>query len=293
MDIKKLLEEHSLSQFPAGLGGCKNNGPSYECCEYNVTVFDNKNENDFVVEFENELAKIHHGSLEETKSEILVQYYNMKVITDEQWDLKMFLSKIKTRKEKIFKNFLKDSLIDSLFYVTRSKQALKNSDPFSSCWQKCAAYFLADAISASNMKRPSPAHMLEDVRGFENNRINEKFSIINDCIGMERATPSLLSRMCKSTMGFSDMIEKNNHSKIIQAKHDYLVKNSLLSDCYFYLGYINRNNIIRIKNTLSKRQDLIHVLKVGFDIENDATKVEQQGDLLAKTATEILSNIDA
>ena len=34
--------------------------------------------------------------------------------------------------------------------------------------------------------------------------------------------------MCKSTIGFSDMVEGNDHSKIIQAKNDYFLKNSLV-----------------------------------------------------------------
>jgi hypothetical protein len=88
--------------------------------------------------------------------------------------------------------------------------------------------------------------MLENLRHFEKNKINENFSIVNDSIGIERATPSLLSRMCKSTMGFSDMVEQNDHSKIIQKKNDYFLKNSLISDCYFYLGYTNRNNQLTI-----------------------------------------------
>ena len=85
------------------------------------------------------------------------------------------------------------------------------------------------------------------------------------------------------------MVEANTHSKIIQAKHDYLVKNGLLADCYFYLDYINRNNMIKIKDALQQKPELIHVLKVGFDIENDASKVEQQANLLQKTANELLS----
>ncbi len=42
MDTKKFFEKFSLTDFPAGLGGCKNNGQSYESCEYDITIFDNK-----------------------------------------------------------------------------------------------------------------------------------------------------------------------------------------------------------------------------------------------------------
>ena len=227
--------------------------------------------------------------MSETNSNVLIQYHDLQIILDEQWELRMLLSKINEKKQEIFRDYAKSCLIDVLFCASKTKDGLENSDPFASSWVKCGAYFLADAISGFNFQRPSPTHMLEHVRALEKNRINEHFSVVNDCIGIERATPSLLSRMCKSTIGFSDMVGTNNYSKIIQKKHDYLVNNGLLADCYFYLDYINRINMIRIKDTLQQKPELIHVLKVGFDIENDATKVEQQANLLQKTANELLS----
>lgn len=289
MNVKNFLEEHSLNNFPSGLGGCRAENQSFDCCEYDLTIFDNQKESDSITEYEDELVKIHHGSLSETNSNVLIQYHNMQIILDEQWELRMLLSKINEKKEEIFKDYAKSCLIDVLFCASKTKDGLQNNDPFASSWVKCGAYFLADAIYGFNLQRPSPTHMLENIRKLGKNRINENFSVVNDCIGIERATPSLLSRMCKSTIGFSDMVEKNNHSKIIQRKYDYLVKNGLLSDCYFYLDYINRNNMIKIKDTLQQKPELIHVLKVGFDIENDTSKVEQQADLLQKTANEMLS----
>jgi len=291
VNIKNFLEKYSLTNSPVGLGGCKNSGHSHECCEYNITIFDGTQQEDSVMEFENEFVKIHHASINENNSNILTQFHGMKTILDEQWELQMLLSKIKESREKIFNDYAKNCLFDSLFCLTKSENGLKSSDPFASSWQKCAAYFIADAISVLNLTRPSPAHMLDYVRDFKKNRINEKFSVINDCIGIERATPSLLLRMCKSTIGFSDTIEKNNHSKIIQAKYDYLVQNSLLSDCYFYLGYINRNNILKIKDNIHRKPELIHILKVGFDIENDSIKVEQNLRLLRKAANELINSI--
>jgi hypothetical protein len=215
----------------------------------------------------------------------------LEILNDEQWELRIFLSKIKEKKEKIFKTYAKSCLIDAAVCATKTKDGLKNSDPFASSWIKCSAFFIADAISILNSKRPSPAHMLENLRHFEKNKINENFSIVNDSIGIERATPSLLSRMCKSTMGFSDMVEQNDHSKIIQKKNDYFLKNSLISDCYFYLGYTNRNNFIKIKDILHEKPELIHVLKVAFDVDNDQVKIGQQADVLHKTANDMITLI--
>ena len=291
MDYKKILEDFSLTKFPVALGGCRKEGNNFGCCEYNITVFDEKNEKDRIIEVGNEFVKIHHGSLEESRHEILAQYDNLEILNDEQWELRIFLSKIKEKKEKIFKTYAKSCLIDAAVCATKTKDGLKNSDLFASSWIKCSAFFIADAISILNSKRPSPAHMLENLRHFEKNKINENFSIVNDSIGIERATPSLLSRMCKSTMGFSDMVEQNDHSKIIQKKNDYFLKNSLISDCYFYLGYTNRNNFIKIKDILHQKPELIHVLKVAFDVDNDQVKIGQQADVLHKTANDMITLI--
>ena len=96
--------------------------------------------------------------------------------------------------------------------ITKTKNGL-DGDPYASTWLKCAAFFLADAISVINLQCPSPTHMLNILRKFKKNKINECISTIAESIGIERATPTLLSRMSKSTTGFSDMIEANSHSK--------------------------------------------------------------------------------
>ena len=94
--------------------------------------------------------------------------------------------------------------------------------------------------------------------------------------------------MSKSTMGFSDLIEDNFHSKIISRKYNYLVENSLLSDCYFYLGYVNRNNFKKIQD-LHRKPELIHLLKTGFDLENDVTRIESDANNLYEATNSLLS----
>ncbi len=289
MDTQKFLEKFSLTQFPIALGGCRNDGNSFDSCEYDITIFDNKDENDSIMDFGDEIVRLHHGSMQETRQEILTQYNNLQILWDEKWELKIFLSQISEKKEKIFDAYTKSCLVEAAVCTTKTKECIKNSDPFASSWVKCAAYYLADAITLANNVRPSPSHMLEHLRELKKNKVNENFSIVNECVGIERATPSLLTRMCKSTIGFSDMVEKNDHSKIIQRKHDYLVKNSLISDCYFYLGYVNRNNFMKIKDSLHRTPELIHILKVAFDVENDMTRLEQQAINLHKTSNELLS----
>ena len=288
MDIEKFVAENELSDFPIGLGGCRITDLHFDSCEYDIVVFDEKSEPEKIVKSGNEFVMIHHASLSETLSKKLLQYDKLQIIQDESWDLRMLLSKINEKRSSLFTDFAKNCLIESMFCCQKTKEAIQTSDVFAPCWQKCASYYLADAISSLNNQRTSPSHMLNLLRKFEKSPINEHISVVTQTVGIERATPTLLERMLKSTIGFSDLVEKNNYSQIIQQKHDYFLKNSMLSDCYFYFGYINKENFIKIKDTLNRNQDLIYILKIAFDIESDSNLLLKQAELIQKSCNEIL-----
>ena len=132
--------------------------------------------------------------------------------------------------------------------------------------------------------------MLDILRNLKSNQINEMLPIVLDSLGLERATPSLLRRMSKSTVGLSDLVEKNNNSKIIQHKINCFLDKSLFSDCYFYIGYVNRNNFYRIKNSLDKFPEIIHILKTGFDLEYDNSAFETDIQSLHEVAQILLKS---
>ena len=47
----------------------------------------------------------------------------------------------------------------------------------------------------------------------------------------------------------------------------------------------------KIKDSIEKQPDLIHILKVSFDVEADTNLVEKQADIIQKSANEILDSI--
>lgn len=290
MNAKKIIQEYGFSNFPIGLGGCKISEHFFDSCTFDIVVFDEKQDSE-IITFENELIKISHASLSEKNSKKLLQYHELQIIQDDSWELRMFLSKINEKHLSLFADFVKNSLIESLFCCQKTRESIQNSDVFAPCWQKCASFFLSDAIMSFNHQISNPSHMLESLRKFEKNSINEHISIVTQTVGIERATQTLLERMLKSTIGFSDKIEQNNHSKIIQQKYDFFVKNSMLSDCYFYLGYVNKENFINIKNNLNRESDLIHILKVAFDVEADSNQMYQNVDLIQKSCNDVLEII--
>ena len=145
MDFKKMIQEYGLANFPVGVGGCKISDNSFDCCVNDVVVFDEKSELPKLVEFENEFVMLYHASLSETNTKKLIQYDNLQIIQDESWDLRMFLSKINEKRESLFSDFAKNSLIESLFCCQKTRDSIDSSDVFAPCWQKCASFYLANA----------------------------------------------------------------------------------------------------------------------------------------------------
>ena len=293
MDLQKFIETQKLSNFPIGLGGCRTMGYFFDSCDYDLMVFDENSSNNQIISFENNLITIHHASLSETNTKKLLQYDKLNIIQDDSWNLKIFLSKISQKRTLLFSDFAKNSLIESLFCCQKTKDGIDNNDVFTACWQKCASYYLADALSSLNNNPSSPSHMLDSLRKFKKSSINNHISSVLDTIGIERATPTLLERMLKSTIGFSDLVEKNNHSELIQQKYDFFLKNSMLSDCYFYLVYVNKENFILIKDELNRKQDLIHILKIAFDIEVDSNLLQHHAETIQSTCNDVLEIISS
>jgi hypothetical protein len=291
MDLKKFIEEQDLSNFPIGLGGCRTLAHYFDSCDYNLMIFDETFSDKQIVSFENNLLTIHHASLSETNTKKLLQYDKLNIIQDDSWNLKMLLSKISKKRDSLFSDSAKNSLIESMFCCQKTKDGIKTDDVFTPCWQKCASYYLVEAISSLNNSPSSPSHMLDSLRKLKKSSTNNYISGVLQTIGIERATPTLLQRMLKSTIGFSDLVEKNNHSKLIQQKYDFFLKNSMLSDCYFYLGYLNKENFVKIKDNLNREQDLIHILKVAFDIEVDSNLLQQQAETIQTICNDIFEII--
>ena len=290
MKVEEILRIIPPTTYPVGLGGCHAEQTNLDCCVHDITIFDQSGIPESVIEKDSQFFKIHHCALTENRVEILIQLHHMQILYDEQWELKMFLAKIREKHESILKAFTKSSIIESQICLTKAKNVLDKSDPFVSSWIKSAGYFLVDAILSLNNYRPSPSHMLGILRNLKSNQINEMLPIVLDSLGLERSTPSLLRRMSKSTVGLSDLVEKNNNSKIIQHKINCFLDKSLFSDCYFYIGYVNRNNFYRIKNSLDKFPEIIHILKTGFDLEYDSSAFETDIQSLHEVAQILLKS---
>ena len=295
MNFEHIIQRYKLSNTPLGLGGCQALGPySFEACGYDLFVFDDNAENacDTVTVDDDKIIIIRHASLSESNSEKILQYDGLRVIQDATWDLNMLLLRIKEKRDALYNDLAKNALMRALFCCQKVAESTERPDVFASCWQKSASFYLADAICSLNHKRISPSHMFEALHNIPKNPVNEHLATVMETIGIERTSPTLLARMVKSTVGFSDMMNwTDGHSKLIIKKYNFFVDESMLTDCYFYLGYINKENISKKTDTLYHNPELIHVLKVAIDAETDHILLNRHVELIQNSCRELLNHI--
>ena len=290
MNLDEITKIIGSNDSPIALGGYDSDDFDVDCGIQNVIIFDGKDISDEIITHESKTLKISHGTFSETNPEHLIHYGNIKIIQDTQWELKMLVSKVQEKKNVLFSTSAKNSLVESQLSLSKAKNALEHDDPFVSCWIKSGIISLIDSILFQNNILPNPVHALSSMRGLKQKNTNQFVDKIISETGIERATSSLLVRMLKSTCGFSDMIEKNQNSIIIEKKTNYLIQNSLFADCYLYLIYQNRNNFYKIKDSLNKNSDKIHVLKTAFDLTTTSSDLSDTIDSLSEIPKSLLSN---
>ena len=101
MDFKEFIQSRQLSTFPIGLGGCRNSDHFFDSCDYDLIVFDENSSNNQIVSFDDNLITIHHASLFETNTKKLLQYDKLKILQDDSWNLKIFISKISEKRDNL------------------------------------------------------------------------------------------------------------------------------------------------------------------------------------------------
>ena len=150
MNHEEILQIISQDNFPIGIGGYDSDKFDEDCEIFNLLVYDGKDAPDEIIKHESKIFKISHENLSENKSENLVHFSNIQIIQDEQWDLKILVSKIQEKKSSLFLDSTKNALIESQLALSKAKSSLEQDDLFASCWIKCAALFLIDSILLQN-----------------------------------------------------------------------------------------------------------------------------------------------
>lgn len=288
MDLKEVLASCGAGDWPAGLGGCHRTDRHFDSCGFDVVVFDG-GAGIHTVWDGNSHAVIRHADRSESSVRSLLAYDGIRIIRDDQWELAPLLAGIREKRRALYLDHARNRLIEAIFHCQRTFEAVKISDVFAACWQKCASYCLADALCSLNFQSAGPSHMLEILREIPSKPAGEHVLTVMETVGTERATPTLLGRMLASTVGFSRM-SLHCDPKAIRQKYDHFLENSMPADCYFYLGCLNWDNLeSRRRGELDR--NLHHILRVAFDLDSNPSLLERNAARIRDACTDVLEGM--
>lgn len=279
-------------EAPIALGGCRCSDASFECCEYNVTVFDGERKRE-EMKMGDKVVLVRHDSIDAPEFGTFAHMVNMKVLKDDSWVIGPRISDMLKRKEQLFRHAAKSALIGAQMLARTARKMSTKSPMVAPFWAKCAAYRIADAISYHNMHDACGAHMMSSLRTLPNSAPNNILTDVYECLGIERATPSLLERMTKSAVGFLGMTKAGKlEMQTVELKAQHLASLSVLADAYYYVGRTVCTALRSNPAYASKIPDSeLYALKVALDPDNNAQHVQGHIDALERAITEFAPHV--
>ena len=269
MDLTSVLDGLCPAGSPAALAGCRLDGTSSESCTHDLVVFDGSSEPPEMAQRGDGTAIIHHASLDETRPAVLIGFTNLRILRDDTMSLAPFLEDMRRRRDDLFVSCIRDAAAESVLCSQRALQ----SDPVdvASCWQKCATLYLADAALLSYGRLPS-SHALDGLRHARDG--TDIPSLVSRSLGVERATPSLLARMCGSAAALSSMAGLMP-SDVVKFKAMSLQRDGRLADCYYYLCRVGRDSAFAPGASAGDVATVRYASRISLDAERDATSVRR------------------
>ena len=271
-------------RYPAGIIGCRATNPemSLDCCEYDIAIFNKQSAGNRFIRVGN------HGleliTLAEISRTNVMKLHNMIIIQD---DDSLSLSSSSSSSsvssannvfgyQKYYHRVLRDlgkkSIINSLFYHETITKNIQKNSVLGAMWLKMAAYDFLEGILALSEIKPMPIHELNQIRKItiERQDIAEGIKIALECVGLERATRSTISRSIEAICELNSM---EYDKELIKIKVKHLLEKGMVSDCYYYLGKMGHRRLAyRDYKFLSKYMKLI---QISMDLTKDIQQLER------------------
>lgn len=238
-------------------------------------------------------AVIRHDSATSPSSGTFAHLAGLRVISDPGWDLAPRLSAMAASRARAFAHAAKSALVDAEMMALRARASLSAGRREAPFWAKCAAYSLADAVSYHNMAEPSPAHMMAAFRAMPRSAPGEALLAVGECLGLERATPSLVARMSASASGFARMAGAGPlEAAAMEAKAAHLASESLLADCHYYIG---RAACAALRSRRAYAHGVpdaeFHALRVALDPEGNAQRLARHVGMVEGAADGLAARV--
>jgi hypothetical protein len=265
--------------------GCRADCPhdSYDCCEYDIAILGGNIDNDIdkkiiqlgdstleFLNFQNQNFNEDislYNMIELNKSNVLVSEYP------------------KLDRKKLFNAAGKRRIVDSLFNV--SKNGSSSAELNASLNLKMAAYDLIEGILLMSETRPMPIHELNQLRQVEVQKdyIKETIQICIECLGIERATRTIINRSYKA---LKEILKDTYDIDLLSSKIQFLQNNGLLADCYYYIGKLVCSHLEKKDNASQMNYHKLN--NIALDLTNDYEKVKKMSALMKRNCKLVLKN---
>lgn len=284
-EIQEYLYEKTDSEL--ALIGCRaeDSEISYECCEYDIAVL---GVND--ASLRNNITYVGNNTLEFLNfpkySHHDISLFNMVLLSNEASGL--LVSPYSIPKLDIKKMFIaggKRRIVDSLFTV--SKNSNNKTELSSSLNLKMAAYDLIEGILLVSGVRPMPIHELNQLRLLEVHKdlINEAIQDCIECLGIERATRTIINRSFKA---LKEILKERYDIELLASKIKFLLEHGLLADCYYYIGKLVCNHLEKKDNAFQMNYHKLN--SIALDLTGDYENVNKMSALIKDNCKNILKN---
>ena len=278
--------------YPSALIGCRagSGQQPFGCCEYDVAVFSENRKanpdtvitlNNAAIEFIHFPTHIHDGHCVYLKDMVILKDHD-------NFFLSSTLAKIKEKKQdRLLKIYGKRQIVESLFLYELINKNLSKYPLLSSFWLKISAYHLTNGILAIHGIKSSPAHELEQIRTLDLKSAETAWGmhIALDCIGIERAGTSAISRSLKV---FSAINRSKARSTIWPDKLRWMLQQGRVADSYYYLGKIAAEYILSKDEGFVGR--FLKPVGILLDLSNDPQSIHKLHNLLVKASKDALKS---
>ena len=267
-------------KYPIALTGCRTTDHALKCCEYDFVIITDDQDND-LLQINDDYAEIHMMPSKLNPFRIALNLHNMQIINDPSWILSSLKQQVDEAIAKALSSYSRNKTVDALFYANRSMEATKDNALMSSLWLKCAAYYYIEAAIARSGARPMPTHMLAQLRSIEDKTVADGIALASNCLGLERANKSSVSRSMEGCIGLNDNIKRDYTTQIVIKKAQFLYDSAMYTDCYFYLGYTARDAVTKIASNQRALRDYTLMISIAMDLTTDQSfALKLSGELL-------------
>lgn len=285
-EVQAFLSKNS--DLELALIGCRADSShiSYDCCEYDIAVL-GSNENGYdkkIIQLGDNTIEFLHFPNYQNYGHNDISLFNM-IKLEKSSDLFISPHPPEIDRKSWYIAAGKRRVVDSLFNVSKNSSNRAKLD--SSLNLKIAAYDLIEGILLISQTKPMPIHELNQLRQVEVRKdfINEAIQVCIECLGIERATRTIINRSFKA---LKEILKERYDVELLSSKIDYLLKQGLLADCYYYVGKLVCSHLEKKDNASQLNYHKLN--SIALDLTNDYQKVKKMSALIKRDCKLILKN---